>query len=130
MRRHPLARALRVDKLTLAAIEATLDAATTPTWQAIEADPDMLRTRCATLAEAVGGRVVASSGAVGGGGAPGHDLPGWAVALPEEFAAPLRGGTPAVVGRVERGRCLLDLRCVPVDQDAALRDAVLAVVLR
>jgi L-seryl-tRNA(Ser) seleniumtransferase len=130
MRRHPLARALRVDKLTLAAIEATLDAATTPTWQAIEADPELLRSRCAALAEAVGGRVVASSGAVGGGGAPGHELPGWAVALPEEFAAPLRTGTPAVIGRVERGRCLLDLRCVPVEQDAALRDAVLAVVPR
>ena len=130
MRRHPLARALRVDKLTLAAIEATLDAANTPTWQAIEVDPDELRTRCAVLAEAVGGRVVTSSGAVGGGGAPGHELSGWAVALPEEFAAALRVGTPAVIGRVERGCCLLDLRCVPVEHDAALHDAVLAVVSR
>jgi L-seryl-tRNA(Ser) seleniumtransferase len=130
MRRHPLARAMRVDKLTLAAIEATLDGPKTPTWQAIEADPDELRSRCAALAEAVGGHVVTSTGAVGGGGAPGHELPGWAVALPEEFAAPLRIGTPAVIGRVERGRCLLDLRCVPIDQDAALRDAVLALVPR
>jgi L-seryl-tRNA(Ser) seleniumtransferase len=121
---------MRVDKLTLAAIEATLDGPKTPTWQAIEADPDELRSRCAALAEAVGGHVVTSTGAVGGGGAPGHELPGWAVALPEEFAAPLRIGTPAVIGRVERGRCLLDLRCVPIDQDAALRDAVLALVPR
>jgi L-seryl-tRNA(Ser) seleniumtransferase len=130
MRRHPLARALRVDKLTLAAIEATLDAANTPTWQAIEADPEELRTRCAALAEVIGGRVVTSSGAVGGGGAPGHELSGWAVALPQEFAAALRTGTPAVIGRVERGCCLLDLRCVSVEHDAALRDAVLAVVSR
>ena len=71
--------------------------------------------------------MVPSAGAVGGGGAPGLPLPGWAVALPEDFAVPLRAGSPAVVGRVERGRCLLDLRCVPVTEDAALRAAVLAV---
>jgi L-seryl-tRNA(Ser) seleniumtransferase len=127
MRRHPLARAVRVDKLTLAAIEATLAGPGTPTWQAIEADPGRLQTRCRSIAEAVGGQVVASAGAVGGGGAPGHELPGWAVALPAEFAPALRVGTPAVIGRIERDRCLLDLRCVPVEQDVALRDAVLAI---
>ena len=50
--------------------------------------------------------------AVGGGGAPGVELPSAAVSLPESYAAPLRTGTPAVVGRVEGGRCLLDLRTV------------------
>jgi L-seryl-tRNA(Ser) seleniumtransferase len=72
-------------------------------------------------------QVVPSDGAVGGGGAPGLTLPGWAVALPEEYAAPLRLGRQAVVGRVERGRCLLDLRCVPSEADEAVAAAVLAV---
>jgi L-seryl-tRNA(Ser) seleniumtransferase len=126
LRRHPLARALRVDKLTLAAIEATLDGPTTPTWQALLADPDRVRERCALLAEAVGGKVVPSAGAVGGGGAPGHDLPGWAVAVPSELAEPLRHGTPPVIGRIERDRCLLDLRCIAEEDDPLLRKAVLA----
>ena len=54
-----------------------------------------------------------SDGEVGGGSGPGVVLPGWAVSLPERYAAPLRTGAPAVVGRLEGGRCLLDLRCVP-----------------
>lgn len=127
MRRHPLARALRVDKLTIAAIEATLDGPDTPTWQALQADPARLRDRCAALAELVGGKVVSNAGAVGGGGAPGLELAGWAVALPAPFGELLRAGTLPVISRLEHGRCLLDLRCVPERDDAALRDAVLAV---
>ena len=126
LRRHPLARALRVDKLSLAALEATLRGPGTPTWQAITADPGELRARAERLAELVGGHVVASDGAVGGGGAPGTVLPGWAVALPEGLAGPLRAGDPCVVARVERGRCLLDLRCVPASEDATLAAAVSA----
>ncbi len=129
LRRHPLARALRVDKLTLAALEATLRAPSTPTWQALRADPDGLRVRAARLVDQLadlGAELSASDGAVGGGGAPGLVLPGWAVALPTAYAEPLRLGDPAVVGRVERGRCLLDLRCVPVDDDARLAAAVRA----
>ena len=128
LRRHPLARALRVDKLTLAALEATLVAQTTPTWAALEADPAVLRTRCAALAEAVGGKVVPSRGVVGGGGAPGLELDGWAVALPAEFARALRDGRPPVITRVEHDRCLVDLRCVRADEDALVRDAVLRAV--
>ena len=127
LRRHPLARALRVDKLTLAALEATLRGPATPTWQALRADPEELHRRATRLAGLVDAQVVASDGAVGGGGAPGLQLPGWAVAVPESYATPLRLGTPAVVGRVERGRCLLDLRCVPADQDGRVADAVRAV---
>jgi L-seryl-tRNA(Ser) seleniumtransferase len=126
LRRHPLARALRVDKLTLAALEATVDGPPSPTWTALTADPAELRGRCAVLAEVVGGTVVASAGAVGGGGAPGVPLPGWAVALPAELAAALRTGTPAVVGRIEHDRLLLDLRCVPPGADALLGEAVRA----
>ena len=127
LRRHPLARALRVDKLVLAALEATLRGPVTPTWVALQADPDVLRARCEAVAAQVGGTVVASAGAVGGGGAPGQALPGWAVALPAAYAPALRAGDPCVVGRVERDRCLLDLRCVPPQDDARLVDAVVAV---
>ena len=127
LRRHPLQRALRVDKLVLAALEATLRGPEAPVWLALTADPDRLRARCAVLAEQVGGEVVPSDGAVGGGGAPGQALPGWAVALPEALAPLLRSGDPCVVGRLERGACLLDLRCVPEADDARLAAAVLAV---
>jgi L-seryl-tRNA(Ser) seleniumtransferase len=126
LRRHPLARALRVDKLTLAALEATLRGPATPAWSSLTADLDRLQARCLRLAELVGGQVVASDGAVGGGGAPGQALPGWAVALPASFAAALRTGQPCVVGRVERDRCLLDLRCIPEDEDDRLAAAVRA----
>jgi L-seryl-tRNA(Ser) seleniumtransferase len=129
LRRHPLARALRVDKLTLAALEATLRRSVTPTWTALRAEPAELRARAERIAadlSDLGARVVASDGAVGGGGAPGLALPGWAVALPESYAARLRAGDPAVVGRVERGWYLLDLRCVPAADDAALITAVRA----
>ena len=65
--------------------------------------------------------------AVGGGGAPGVELPSAAVSLPESYAAPLRTGTPAVVGRLEGGRCLLDLRTVaPERRRARLAAAVRA----
>jgi L-seryl-tRNA(Ser) seleniumtransferase len=129
VRRHPAARAVRVDKLTLAALEATLLGAGTPTSDALHADPDVLRARTAALAarlrgDGVGADVVEVDGAVGGGGAPGVRLPGWAVAVAESLAAPLRTGRPAVVGRVEQGRLLLDLRCVPPDRDEVLGGAV------
>jgi L-seryl-tRNA(Ser) seleniumtransferase len=126
IRRHPLARAMRIDKTTLAALEATLRGPVPPVWQALRASPDGLRERATRLAEAVGGEVVPSDGAVGGGGAPGLTLPGWAVALDPSYAERLRLGTPCVVGRIEHDRCLLDLRCVPAEDDVRLRDAVLA----
>jgi L-seryl-tRNA(Ser) seleniumtransferase len=124
LRRHPLARALRVDKLVLAALEATLRGPVPPTWSALRADPEVLRERCAAVAAQVGGEVVPSDGAVGGGGAPGQALPGWAVALPAAYAPALRAGDPCVVGRVERDRCLLDLRCIAPADDARLVAAV------
>lgn len=130
LRRHPAARALRVDKLTLAALEATVALGRTPTRDALHADAETLRARALDLADRVvagGGEaeVVPSDGVVGGGGAPGTLLPGTAVALPEHLAAPLRTGDPAVLGRVERGRLLLDLRCVPADRDGDVLAAVL-----
>jgi L-seryl-tRNA(Ser) seleniumtransferase len=132
LRRHPLARALRVDKLTLAALEATLRGPAAPVHQSIHADAQELRARCDAIvaeltAAGIDAAVITSAGVVGGGGAPGVELPGWAVSLPESYAAALRTGDPCIVGRVERGRCLLDLRCVPADTDGAVTKAVLAV---
>ncbi|MFB4301754.1 L-seryl-tRNA(Sec) selenium transferase [Actinomadura sp. NTSP31] len=129
--RHPLARALRVDKLTLAALEATVRGPRTPTAEALHAGVDKLRERARHLAQrlreqGVDAAAVDSDAAVGGGGAPGVVLPSAAVSLPEPYAARLRQGTPAVMGRVEDGRCLLDLRSVPPDQDGAVAGAVLA----
>ena len=133
LRRHPLARALRVDKLTLAALEATLRGPRPPVAEALAADVAGLRERAERLADAlraagVEARAVESVAAVGGGGAPGVDLPSAAVSLPGGLAEPLRTGRPAVVARVERGRCLLDLRSVPPLQDPNLLQAVTAAV--
>jgi L-seryl-tRNA(Ser) seleniumtransferase len=128
MRRHPLARAVRVDKLTFAALEATIDGPPTPTHLFLHADESTLRDRCEWLARQLGdvARVVRTEGAVGGGGAPGVPLPGWAVAVPERFATRLRTGEPAVLARIERGQCLVDPRCVPADADREVLRALRA----
>ncbi|QZA08067.1 L-seryl-tRNA(Sec) selenium transferase [Mycolicibacter heraklionensis] len=128
--RHPLARAVRADKLTLAALEATVSGAAAPVTRALHADPDQLRSRAERLAAAVGATVVAHDGRVGGGGAPGVPLSGWAVRLPEAAAAPLRTGDPAVLPRVHDGACLIDLRCVPEADDSRLLAAVRAALDR
>ncbi|MFJ9031072.1 L-seryl-tRNA(Sec) selenium transferase [Streptomyces sp. NPDC102274] len=127
--RHPLARALRVDKLTLAALEATLRGPATPVHRALHADPRRLRERAERLAErlreaGLDSRAVDSEAVIGGGGAPGVTLPSAAVSLPASFAGPLRRATPAVMGRVESGRCLLDLRAVPEEADPELAAGV------
>lgn len=126
MARHPLARAVRADKLTLAALEATVRAGVSPVTRALHADPERLRVRAERLAAVVGASVVAHDGRVGGGGAPGVSLPGWAVRLPEPVAAVLRAGDPAVLPRVHDGACLVDLRCIPESDDDRLLDAVRA----
>jgi L-seryl-tRNA(Ser) seleniumtransferase len=131
LRRHPLARALRVDKLTLAALEATLTGPVPPVVAALAADPASLFDRAERIVARVAGpgldaRVVAASAAVGGGGAPGVELSSAAISLPEPLAVPLRRGALAVVGRLEAGRLLLDLRSVPPEQDEPLGAAILA----
>ena len=135
LRRHPLARALRVDKLTLAALEATLRGPTPPVVAALEADPGQLFDRARRLADELVARgvraeAVHSVAAVGGGGAPGVELPSAAVALPEDTAEALRAGRPAVLGRVHEGRCLLDLRALPAADDPELLGLVIAAVGR
>ena len=122
--KHPLARALRTDKLTLAALEATITHTANPIHDALHIDADHLRKRTETLAEAVGATIVDHDGRVGGGGAPGVPLAGLAVELPEAFAEPLRLGDPAIVARVHQGRCLVDLRCVPESEDNRIAAAI------
>jgi L-seryl-tRNA(Ser) seleniumtransferase len=129
MARHPLARALRVDKLTLAALEATVRGPRTPTRTALRADVTGLLERAerlaAELCEAgIDARAVDSEATVGGGGAPGVVLPSAAVSLPAPYADRLRAVSPAVVGRLDGGRCLLDLRAVPAESDSTLAGAV------
>ncbi|SNC73530.1 L-seryl-tRNA(Sec) selenium transferase [Kytococcus aerolatus] len=139
LRRHPLQRAMRVDKLTLAALEATLRAADVPVTTALRRTPAELEQRARRLADALGLAVTAVDGRVGGGGAPGVPLPGWAVVVPPEVVERLRtpdaavvdGATPpvpAVLARIEDGRGLVDLRCIdPADEpalEAALRRAL------
>jgi L-seryl-tRNA(Ser) seleniumtransferase len=126
LRRHPLARALRVDKLTLAALEATLTGPPPPLAQFLRTELSVLRSRASTIAAQLGAEVVDSGAVVGGGGAPGVVLASVAVAVPADLAAGLRAQDPAVLGRVKNHRLLLDLRTVGPDQDRALADAVRA----
>lgn len=125
-RRHPLARALRVDKITLAALEATLRGVEPPVSTYLHLDAADYEARTNRLADRLGVGVVETMGRVGGGGAPEVQLPGWAVILPEACAPLLREGRPAVLARVEQGRCLLDLRCIPTESEADLERAVRA----
>jgi L-seryl-tRNA(Ser) seleniumtransferase len=132
VRRHPLARALRVDKLTLAALEATLRGPATPTAVALHEPVQRLRERAGRLAAdlaraGLDARAAASDAVVGGGGAPGVRLPSAAVSLPATFGSSLRKNNPPVAGRIEDGRLLLDLRTVDPADDATLRAAVLTV---
>jgi L-seryl-tRNA(Ser) seleniumtransferase len=129
LRRHPFARALRVDKLTLAALEATLTGPVAPVASALGSSPAALLERArrmvAELTPEVDSEAVASTATVGGGGAPGVPIESAAVALAERLAGPLRLDTvQPVVGHVERGRLLLDLIAVAPEDDALLVDAV------
>ncbi len=136
-RRHPLARALRADKLTLAALEATLRIHRDPGLARHElplqamltASEDVLGARAGSLAAATGGEVVRAVARVGGGALPLAELPGPAVALagpdPDGLAARLRAGDPPVLARIEDGRVLLDPRTL-TDAEAELVAAAVA----
>jgi L-seryl-tRNA(Ser) seleniumtransferase len=129
LRRHPVARAFRVDKLTLAALEATLRGPLPPVHRALDSDVGDLRRRAEDIARrldamGVAAQAVESTAAVGGGGAPGVDLASAAVALMANIAEALRRGDPAVMGRVEHDRLLLDLIAVDPDDDTILVQAV------
>ena len=144
LRRHPLTRAIRPDKLTIAALAATLDhylreeaPRTVPVWRMIATPLDALAARAERVAAAVQAlgvpaAVVPGEATVGGGSLPDETLPSRLVALRVEgeavLAARLRRGDPPVVARLERDQLLLDLRTVLPEEDdtllAALRAAL------
>jgi L-seryl-tRNA(Ser) seleniumtransferase len=118
LRRHPLQRALRADKLTLAALEGTLGLyleperalREVPVLRMLNEPVETVRARAERLAAAVGGEVEKTVARVGGGALPLAELPSVACAVEEGLAAPLRGGEPPVVGVLRDGRLLLDCR--------------------
>jgi L-seryl-tRNA(Ser) seleniumtransferase len=132
LRRHPLQRALRADKLTLAALEGTLglylDPARAlrevPVLRMLNEPLETVRARAQRLAAAVGGEVEETVGRVGGGALPLAELPSFACAVEEELAEPLRAGEPPVVGVLRDGRLLLDCRTL---SDAEADEAAAAV---
>jgi L-seryl-tRNA(Ser) seleniumtransferase len=132
LRRHPLQRALRADKLTLAALEGTLALyragrrGDIPVLRMLGEPEEIVRARAERLAELTGGEVEPTVGRVGGGALPLAELPSFACALEPELAEPLRAADPPVVGIVRDGRLLLDCRTLSdaeVDEVAAAVDA-------
>ncbi len=128
LRRHPLQRALRADKLTLAALEGTLSiafdatAAEIPVLRMLHQPLERVRERAERLASLVGGEVEETVARVGGGALPLTELPSAACAVEEELAEPLRLGEPPVICLVRDGRTLLDCRTLTdeeIDEVAA-----------
>jgi len=127
LRRHPLQRAMRADKLTLAALEGTLrlylDAPERiPVLRMLTQDVSTVRARAERLASLVDGTVEETVGRVGGGALPLAELPSFACAIEEGLVGPLRQGTPPVIGVVRDGKLLLDcltLADAEVDEVAA-----------
>src|ERR671930_545811 len=132
LRRHPLQRALRADKLTIAALEGTLGlyldperaAREVPVLRMLHEPAERVRARAERLAESVGGEVEETVARVGGGALPLAELPSFACAVEEELAARLRAGEPPVVGVIRDGRLLLDCRTLT---DAEADEAAAAV---
>jgi L-seryl-tRNA(Ser) seleniumtransferase len=131
LRRHPLQRALRADKLTLAALEGTLRLALetpdeVPVLRMLREPAETVRARAERLAALVGGEVEQTIARAGGGALPLAELPSYACAVEEELAQALRAGEPPVVGIVRDGRLLLDCRTLAdreVDDVAGAIDA-------
>lgn len=136
LRRHPLARAVRPDKLCLAALTATLthylkDEALNeiPVWQMIAAQIEHLRSRADTWAAELGqGEIIPGRSTIGGGSLPEETLPTWLLALtvrhPNAFASRLRSANPPVIARIEDDRVVLDPRTVLREQEEALLEAL------
>ncbi|MGZ8707783.1 MAG: L-seryl-tRNA(Sec) selenium transferase, partial [Gaiellaceae bacterium] len=129
LRRHPLQRALRADKLTLAALEGTLALAVDapdeiPILRMLREPPEAVRTRAARLAELVGGEVEETIAKAGGGALPLTELPSFACAVEEGLAAKLRTGEPPVIAVVRDGRTLLDCRTLTDGEAEEVAEAV------
>jgi len=129
LRRHPLQRALRADKLTLAALEGTLalyrsGRAGPPVLQMLTEPAESVRARAERLAELTGGTVEPTVARAGGGSLPTTDLESFACALEESLAEPLRRGNPPVIGIVRDGVLLLDCRTLSDEDVKAAARAV------
>ncbi|HEY5673164.1 MAG TPA: L-seryl-tRNA(Sec) selenium transferase [Malonomonas sp.] len=147
LRRHPLARALRIDKLTLAALEATLRLylqpeialQELPILQMFAIPAEELRLRCDSLAQRLAReslpirvRLVEDQARVGGGAMPLVELPDWAVEIElcggslDRLMRRLRGFMPALIGRAQNDRLLINLRAIPVEEEALLVQILIA----
>jgi L-seryl-tRNA(Ser) seleniumtransferase len=140
LRKDPLARAMRPDKVTLAAVAATLGLYRSglateriPVWRMIVARVDDLRARAEALVTTLGDpalTAVDAEATIGGGSLPGETLPSAALAVatraPDRLLERLRAGDPIVIGRIEAGRVILDLRTVAPQHDEALAGALRA----
>jgi L-seryl-tRNA(Ser) seleniumtransferase len=131
LRRHPLQRALRADKLTLAALEGTLavfraDTQRVPVLRMLREPAESVRTRAERLASLTGGTVEPTVARAGGGSLPLAEFESYACALEEELAGPLRLGEPPVVGIVRDGKLLLDCRTLTEDDVDEVAAAVRA----
>jgi L-seryl-tRNA(Ser) seleniumtransferase len=129
LRRHPLQRALRADKLTLAALEGTLalylDAPERiPVLRMLRTDVDSVRARAERLGELVDGTVEETVARAGGGALPLAELPSFACAVEEELALKLRKADPPVIAIVRDGRTLLDCRTISEDEVDELADLI------
>ena len=130
LRRHPLQRALRADKLTLAALEGTLQLAVDtpgeiPVVRMLRESPEAVRARATRLAERIGGQVEETVARAGGGSLPVTELPSFACAVEEELARRLRDADRPVIAVVRDGRTLLDCRTLT---DAEVDEVAAAVV--
>jgi L-seryl-tRNA(Ser) seleniumtransferase len=135
LRRHPLQRAVRVDKLTLAALEGTLqlhlDAPRRiPVLHMLYEDAGAVRARAERLGQMTGGTVEETVARVGGGALPLAEIPSFACALDESLATPLRMGDPPVIGIVRDGKLLLDCRTLADDELDEIADAVRRALVR
>jgi len=134
LRRHPLHRALRADKLALAALEGTLllyleperALREVPVLRMLHEDAAAVRARAERLAGAVGGGVEETVARVGGGALPLAELPSYACAVEESLAQPLRGHEPPLIGIVRDGRLLLDCRTLSEEEAEEAAAAVRA----
>jgi L-seryl-tRNA(Ser) seleniumtransferase len=132
LRRHPLQRALRADKLTLAALEGTLRLAldtpdAIPVLRMLREAPERVRARAERLAQLVDGEVEETVARAGGGALPLTELPSYACAVDESLAEPLRASRPPVIGIVRDGRLLLDCRTLTEEETDLVAAAIEAV---
>lgn len=134
-RKHPIARAVRADKMVLAALEATLlahargERESVPVTAILDASLDAIRDRAKTIAARIPQATVADSSAVtGGGSVPGSSIPSAAIVItcaqPKLFAAALRANDPPIIARIEHDQVLLDLRTVDPNDDAVVTAAL------